>query len=46
MKRARQGPNQKAKLCSRLRGIALKFTSRAMLKGKAVAAYLAIFLSA
>jgi len=46
MKRARRHANQKLKLCSRLRGIAFEFTSRAVLKGKAVAASLAIILSA
>jgi len=37
MKRARHRPNQKTKLCSPLSGIALEITSRAVLKGKAVA---------
>jgi hypothetical protein len=46
MKRARQGANQKAKLCSRLRGFALELTSRALLKGEAVAAQHANILSA
>jgi hypothetical protein len=46
MKRARRRPNQKLKLCSRLRRIAFEFTSRALLKGRAVAASLAIILSA
>jgi len=38
MKRARRRPNQKAKLWSRLRRTAFEFTSRALLKGEAVAA--------
>jgi hypothetical protein len=46
MKRARQGANQKAKLCSRLRGFALELTSRALLKRDAIAARLANILSA
>jgi len=46
MKRASRRPNQKLKLCSRLKGTAFEFTSRALLKGKAVAVSLAIILSA
>jgi hypothetical protein len=39
-------PGQKLKLCSRLRRVAVKFGSRALLKADAVAAWLAIILSA
>jgi hypothetical protein len=46
MKRASQGANQKVKLCSRLRRTALESASRGLLKGDAIAASLAIILSA
>jgi hypothetical protein len=46
MKRARQGPNQKLKLCSRLRRIAAELAGRALLNRDAIASHLAIFLSA
>jgi hypothetical protein len=45
MKRARQGANQKVKLCSRLRRIALELAGRSLLKGDAIVASLAVILS-
>jgi hypothetical protein len=45
-KRARPGPNQKLKLWSRLKRAAAELAGRALLKGDAIAAHLAIFLSA